>query len=73
MTLKNDFQKQLGGKYDFEEYMEKLERIRKNGAINMFEAPRYLSQSEGIPIDDARKIVLFWMQNYGKLQKQFNW
>jgi len=48
------------------EYYEYLEELRKSGKTNMFGATPYLQNEFGLSKNEARNILMEWMQNYGK-------
>lgn len=41
-----------------------FERLRRSGVCNMYEAAPYLVRDFNISIDDARNMLLQWMQTY---------
>lgn len=41
-----------------------LENLRRSGAVNMFGATPYLEEEFGLSKQDAREILLDWMDNY---------
>ena len=46
------------------EYFEYLETLRKSGVTNMFGAGPYLQQEFGLTRQDARDILVKWMESY---------
>ena len=46
------------------QYFEYLEQLRKSGVTNMFGAGPYLQQEFGLTRQDARDILLKWMESY---------
>jgi hypothetical protein len=49
-----------------EEYFRFLERLRKSGITNMFGAVPYLMEFFQIEKEEAKDILLKWMENYEK-------
>lgn len=45
-------------------YWNFLERLRRSGVINMFEATSYLMEEFGLSKSEASKILRDWMKNY---------
>ena len=53
------------------EYMVFLDSLRKSGITNMFGAAPYLSEEfEELSIREARNVLTYWMENFGKHE---NW
>ena len=48
------------------EYSDYLEALRKSGKTNMFGAGVYLEDEFGLSRQDAKKVLLEWMQSYQK-------
>lgn len=48
------------------QYWIYLERLRKLGVINMFEAVPYLMEEFELGSSDAKEILADWMENYNK-------
>ena len=46
------------------QYFDYLEQLRKSGVTNMFGAGPYLQQEFGLTRQDARDILLKWMESY---------
>ena len=46
------------------EYWIYLEYLRRSGETNMYGATPYLMEEFDLPRDEARKILVDWMQNY---------
>lgn len=45
-------------------YWNYLEKLRRSGVTNMFEAVPYLVEEFGLDRDEAKKILTEWMENY---------
>jgi hypothetical protein len=43
-----------------------LNDVRKSGQINMFEGGKYVQEMFGVNRNEARDLVIEWMQTYGK-------
>lgn len=56
-----------------EKYFKYLERLRKSGVTNMFGATPYLMKEFDLEEQEAKKILLFWMENYEALAKNYGW
>ena len=41
-----------------------LENLRRSGAVNMFGATPYLEEEFGLSRQEAKEILLDWMDNY---------
>ena len=52
--------------HDYMNYFDILDEIRKDGEINMFEAPRVLRQLFDIDKQESHKIVGAWMKSFPK-------
>jgi hypothetical protein len=48
------------------EELEFLDRLRITGSTNMFGAQPALAAEFGLPDDEARDVLVFWMQSYGQ-------
>jgi hypothetical protein len=46
------------------EYFEYLEVLRKSGVTNMFGAAPYLQQEFGLTRQDARDVLMKWMESF---------
>ena len=46
------------------QYFDYLEQLRKSGVTNMFGAGPYLQQEFGLTRQDARDILVKWMESY---------
>ena len=46
------------------QYFDYLEQLRKSGMTNMFGAGPYLQQEFGLTRQDARDILVKWMESY---------
>ena len=53
---------------DSKEYFQFLDRLRESGAVNMFDSSRVLMEVFDLKRNDAREIVIAWMQQFGKNQ-----
>jgi hypothetical protein len=55
-----------------DEYLEFLFVLRESGVTNMFGATPYLTE-EFSELDNqkAKKVLLFWMENFQELEKSF--
>jgi len=52
---------------DFEiEAFEYLDELRESGVTNMFGAGEYLEDFFGLEKKEAKRILLKWMENFGK-------
>jgi len=47
-------------------YNDYLESLRRSGVTNMFDAGIYLQDEFGLSRQDAKKVLLEWMQSYQK-------
>ena len=43
-----------------------LDELRKTGSINMFGAAPYVAKQFGVNGQEARSLVVNWMENFGK-------
>ena len=50
--------------YDISEYYSYLEELRKSGVTNMFGAGPYLQQEFGLTKQQARDILVSWMESF---------
>jgi hypothetical protein len=50
------------------EYFEYLNDLRESGVINMSGASPYLQEAYGLEREEAKKILLYWMENFESLQ-----
>lgn len=50
-------------------YYKYLEKLRKSGITNMFEAHTHLEEEFNLYMDDAKKILISWMKNYEEIKK----
>jgi hypothetical protein len=57
----------------YETEFKYLEKLRKRGTTNMYGAAPYLVSEFTINIDEARKILNLWMENYSELAKTYDW
>lgn len=48
-----------------EEYLEFLDNLRESGVTNMFGAGQYLEEAYDLSQNDARDVLLFWMETFG--------
>ena len=48
------------------EYCDYLEALRKSGATNMYGASPYLQQAFGLSKQEARDVLMKWMESYRK-------
>lgn len=58
---------------DRTEYFQFLEKLRKSGVTNMFGAVPYLVEEFDLEENEAKNILLFWMENYTELAKGYGW
>tara|TARA_R100000458_G_C8247999_1_gene225487 strand:+ start:305 stop:490 length:186 start_codon:yes stop_codon:yes gene_type:complete len=49
-----------------QEHKEYLDDLRESGVTNMFGAGSYLQDEFGITKYDANRILMTWMENFGK-------
>jgi len=49
-----------------EKYYQYLDNLRDSGVTNMFGAATWLADEFDIEIKEARKILVGWMESYGK-------
>jgi hypothetical protein len=55
-------------------YYNVLEKIRKSGICNMWGATPYLMEiCDELTRDEAKEILLEWIENYNELNKIFEW
>ena len=52
--------------YVTDEHLKFLDDMRESGDTNMFGAAPYVADEFDITKQDARKIVSYWMESYGK-------
>lgn len=61
-------------KEEWEDYYNMLEAIRKSGITNMFGAAPYLKEfCPELSREEAKEILLSWMNNYDELNKKYCW
>jgi hypothetical protein len=61
-------------KEEWIDYYRTLEGIRVSGITNMFGAASYLKEfCPELSHDEAKEILLSWMENYHELNKRFGW
>ena len=61
-------------KEEWEEYYKVLEGIRRTGQVNMYGAGIYLKEfCPELTVEEARIILVNWMDNYGELNEKFGW
>lgn len=49
---------------DYQEYFDYLEELRESGVTNMFGAAPYLAEEFDISKNEAREILVAWMDSY---------
>lgn len=54
-------------------YFNYLENLRKSGVVNMYGARPYLERDFRLSENEARNILLKWMENYDILRDQLGW
>lgn len=47
-----------------EAHLNYLDRLRESGATNMFGAGPYVQQTFSVSKNEAREIVLYWMESF---------
>ena len=57
---------------DNAEYFKYLYRLQRSGRTNMMGAGPYLQQSFGLDRNEAREILLFWMDKYEEIATALN-
>lgn len=48
------------------DYLEYLDELKDSGDVNMFGAATYLAADFNLSRNEAREIVKYWMNTYGK-------
>ena len=48
-----------------DEYLEYLDELRESGVTNMFGAGSYLEEEFGLTRNDARTVLMYWMNTFG--------
>lgn len=48
------------------EVFDFLNELRESGATNMFGARPYIIEDIGLPSNEAKRIILLWMNNFNK-------
>jgi hypothetical protein len=48
-----------------DEHLSFLDELRKSGKTNMFGASPYIVRKFGVPIEEARRIHIYWMESFG--------
>ncbi len=56
-----------------DEHLKYLENLRESGITNMYGAAPYLKEKFRLDINQARKILSYWMNNYTDLCVKFGW
>ena len=51
------------------EVFDFLENLRESGVTNMFGASPYLSEQFGFDIREAKKVLVYWFNNYDKYKE----
>ena len=59
----------MSNKNDGQEYFDFLIDLRDSGAINMFGAAPCLSAEFGLDKQEARQVLLAWMESFDKEEK----
>jgi len=49
-----------------QEHLEYLDDLRNSGQANMFGASLYLEDEFGLSHRDAKEVLAYWMQTFGK-------
>lgn len=49
-----------------DEHLEYLDALRESGATNMFGAAPYLRDEFGMDRNDARDVLLYWMDSFSE-------
>ena len=49
-----------------DEHLEYLDNLRESGVCNMFGSGEYVQEAFGVNRNEARSIVLYWMDSFGK-------
>jgi hypothetical protein len=49
-----------------DEHLEYLDDLRDSGVTNMFGAGVYLQDEFGLSRNDARTVLTYWMESFGK-------
>ena len=56
-------------KQEWIEYYRYLEDLRQSGVVNMYGATPYLQEAYNLSYNDAKTILLNWMENYDEIIK----
>jgi|TARA_R110000851_G_scaffold87200_3_gene190059 hypothetical protein len=48
-----------------DDHLEYLDNLRESGATNMYGSPAYVEAEFDCTIDEAKKIVAYWMDTFG--------
>lgn len=51
------------------EHLEYLDDLRESGETNMFGAGPYIQAEFGLPENESRKVVSYWMETFSDRQK----
>ncbi len=49
-----------------DEHLDYLDDLRESGETNMFGAARYLVGHFNVPYQDAKAILSYWMETFGR-------
>jgi len=49
-----------------EEHLEYLDDLRESGDTNMYGAGAYVQREFGVQIEDAREILVYWMDTFSE-------
>lgn len=61
-------------KEEWDRYYKTLELIRKSGITNMWGGDYYLKElCPELTREQAKNILLSWIENYNELSKKFSW
>lgn len=58
---------------DWEEYYKFLEALRRTGVCNMYGAAIYLVECFKLSNEEAKSILVNWMDNYDELSNKYDW
>ena len=47
-----------------DEHLQFLDQLRESGEINMFGAAPYIAEFFDLPMQQARKVLTYWMQTF---------
>ena len=52
-----------------DEHLGYLDNLRESGVTNMFGAGEYVEQEFSLDRKDAKDILMYWMQSFGKADR----